>query len=193
MSSVYERTDAGSIPVDLKAAKAHLKLETSADDDLLTDLLEVAADFVEEYVGRDYRANTWELRLDVFCDRIFLRRDPVASITSIKYQDEDDVEQTVATSVYYLKKGASSSEILLQPDQEWPSDVHEREQSILVTFETEAHRSLGRARAAILRLVAFLYENRGDCDPLDGGGSMRTALTGSGAAALLDQVRVSRV
>lgn len=202
MSQFYELTTQGTIPVLLDEAKAHLKipLTNSDDDELLILLLEAAAEVAEKYTRRDLRANTWTLFLDEFPTRICLRRDPVASIASIKFLDDSPtpIQQTVATTVYYLKKGVQASEVLLQPDQEWPdgstpaTTVNEREHSIEVAFVTEAHACLEQAKVAILRHVAFLYENRGDCDPTVAG-AIGDALNLSGAAMLLDQIRVSRV
>lgn len=190
----YELTDEnqGPPPVTLAEAKAHLKLGTDADDDLLSLLVNACSEAAEKYAGRELRVNTWTLVVDAFEDRIRIRRDPVAAITSIQYQDEADATQTVATTVWYLKRGQQFSEVLLQDGQEWPTDVVEREAAITITFTTQAHRYLEQARVAILRHVQFLYENRGDCDP-SGPGAVVDAMHQSGAARLLDGLRIARV
>ena len=201
MSDFYELTDPGTVPVTVSEAKSYLKIppNVTADDDLLTIFLAAASDFAEKYTGRELRDNDWTLFLDAFIPvRICLRRDPVASIASVKFFDQTtptSVQQTVPTSTYYLKKGVQASEVLLQPDQEWPDGstpaltVNEREHSIEVAFLTEAHRCLDQAKLGILRHVAFLYENRGDCDPADSADSAKK----SGASILYDQIRISRV
>lgn len=198
MADFYELTDAGTVPVTVKVTKQYLKIPSTvtADDDLLATFLAAASDFAEKYTGRELRANTWTLFLDEFVPvRICLQRDPIDTITTVKYTDENDAEQTVAASVYYLKKGVQASEILLQPDQEWPDGstpaltVHEREHSIFIEFVTEADRCLDQAKLGILRHVAFLYENRGDCDPANSADSAKK----SGASILYDQIRISRV
>ncbi len=201
MSHHYTLTTPGTVPVDLTVLKSYLKLTTEADDELLVLLLKSASEFAEKYTRRDLRPNTWTLLIDAFADRIVLRRDPVASITTVKYLDDTSptpVQQTVANTVYYLKKGVQVSEILLQPDEEYPDGstdaltVNEREHSIEIVFVTEAHRCLDQARLGIMRHSAFLYENRGDCDP-HLAGSVGDAAELSGASKLYDQLRVSRV
>ena len=206
MADYYALTAPGTVPVTVTVAKSYLKIPATntTDDELLVTYLAAASDFAEKYTGRELRANTWTLFLDAFADRICLRRDPVATITSVRYFDQThptSVQQTVAASVYYLKQGVQFSEVLVVPDEEYPDGstdaltVSEREHSIEILFVTEAHRCLDQAKIGILRHVAFLYENRGDCDPgAEGGaGSSSDAAARSGATILYDQIRISRV
>jgi len=190
---LYSLTTPGTIPVSLATAKSWLKVDADADDQLLTLLLKVATEYAESYTRRDFRANTWTLLQDAFADRILLRRDPVASITSVGRLVSGSYS-SVSASVYYLKRGQQASEVLLVSGEDWPSDEDDREHAIQVVFATQAHRSVDQARLGILRHVAWLYENRGDCDPASGDAGVigRGALL-SGATSIYDQFRVSRV
>lgn len=188
MSQYYELVAPGTIPVTLDEVKCHLKVTTDLDDDFLTDLLEAATQAAEKYTTRELRANTWDLTIDCFETRIEIRKDPVDSITSIN-RLVSGTPTAVATSVYYLKKNAQFDEILLQEDQEWPNDVDEREAAITIRFVTKAHRCLSLAKHGISRHAAFLYENRGDCDPFNATDSIHV----SGAGVLYDQMRVPRI
>lgn len=191
MSQLYTLTSQGTIPVSLDEAKAHLKVTNTKDDVLLTSLLEAVAEFAEIYTGRELRANTWTLEIDDFVDRICIRKDPVVSITTVT-RLVATVATVVSASVYYLKKGVQSQEILLSDGQTWPTDVDDREQAIVITFLTEAHAAIEQARQGILRHVAYLYENRGDCD-LSVSGIVGDSAKLSGAAALYSQFRISRI
>ena len=193
MSQFYERTKKAKTPVKLDDVKSYLKLPaaTGPDDDLIQTLIDAATDFAEKYTGRELRKNTWKVFLDAFSDRICLRKDPVDSITSVQRLVSGTLT-TVATSVYYLKNNQQFSEVLLQDGQTWPSDVDEREHAIEIVFVTKAHRCLDQVVTGIYRHVAFLYENRGDCDPT-GFGVSTDAATQSGATKLYDQVRIARV
>ena len=187
MSLVYELSTPGSPPISRQQVKDWLKLSTDADDKLISGLIETAVVFGENYTGREFRANTWTLKLDCFTTRIELRRDPVASVTSVKYNDEAGDAQTVSSGDYYLKKLTQMSEILLVPDADWPADdISEREQFITIEFVTEAYRSDESVRDALLRHIAHLYENRGDCSTED-------AAKASGAVFIYDQFRIARV
>ncbi len=194
MSQLYTLTTQGPIPLSVKEAKEHLRITIDADDVYLTTLLEAATEFAEAYTGREYRVNTWTLSIDAFADRIPICKDPLdasAPITSVT-RLVSSVATTVASSVYYLKRGAQSSELLLDDGQSWPDDVDNREQAIVITFLTEVHSSLEQVKVGILRHVAYLYENRGDCD-LSVSGIVGNSAKLSGAAALYDQHRISRV
>jgi uncharacterized phiE125 gp8 family phage protein len=167
---MYELVTAGTLPISLNTeAKPHLKVESNVDDALITNLLHAVTSYAEASTGRDYRANIWKLWQDDFGadtgGRILLRKCPVNSITSIKYMVS--TLQTIADTVYYLKKGSVWSEILLKEDQEWPSDMDDVESGIEIIFATVAHRQTERAKMGMLKHLAHLYQNRGDCDVSD--------------------------
>lgn len=189
MSQVYSATTVAKAPVSLKEARSYLKIPDSVetDDDLIVLFVKAATEFAEKYTRRDFRAKTWLLKVDEFEDRIELRRDDVDAITKIEHL-VSTVLTTVATTIYYLKLGTQAAEVLLLDGQAWPTDTDVREQVVEITFTTQAHASVDQARIGILRHVAFLYENRGDCDPKTGN-----AAELSGATFLYDQIRVSRV
>lgn len=188
MSELYTLTAPGTDPVTLEVAKSHLKQTSAVDDDLITALLRTATDFAEGFLGRELRANTWQLLRDDFEARIILRRSPVATITSVKYTVATEFDTTVASSVYYLKKGLASSVILLQEDQSWPTDLKDAEQGVEIVFVTAAMVKLAQVKDGILRHVASLYEHRGDSDP-----GIEKAAQSSGALNLYGPLRIARI
>jgi len=82
-------------PVSLADAKLHLRLDdiggSHPHDALVTSLISSAREFAEHYTGRALAQQTLEVALDSFPngDTIDLPRPPVASVTSIKYDDSD--------------------------------------------------------------------------------------------------------
>lgn len=184
---LYEITDLGTIPIDLdKEAKPYLRIAHGDDDAILHTMIRATVQHAERYTGNDFRANTWKLTIDKFADRICIRRSPVASISQIQYL-VSDVLTTIATSVYYLKKGNSTfSEVLLSDGQTWPSDLDPIEHGIEITFLTEAVENLSEMKMGMLKALAWMYENRGDCTAKD-------AAKESGATDLYDQIRIARV
>lgn len=184
--TVYILVSEATSPVLLADMKLYLKITTTSDDTLIQTMIDAATTWGENYTGRDFRAITWQLLLDCFTDRIELKRDPVASVTTVEYLVNDALV-TVSADVYYLKKLTQSSEILLNEDQEWPTDGDDREQGIEITFLTEGYFRQDLIIDAIYRLVAFWYRNRGDCSGCKG------AAESSGATIIFDQFRISRV
>lgn len=184
--AVYQKVSAVASPVSLADMKAYLKITTTADDTLIQAMIDAATEWGEKYTGRDFRAITWDLLLDRFTDRIELRRDPVASVTTVKHL-VSDVLVTVLSTVFYLKKLVQSSEILLNEDQEWPTDSDDREQVIEIRFVTEGFQCQDSIIQAIERTVAFWYRNRGDCSDCE------SAVEGAGVTIIYDGFRISRV
>lgn len=186
MTAVYQLLTKAASPIKLAETKSYLKIKNSSDDTVIKDLITAATIWGENYVGRDFRVKTWKLLLDAFADRITLRRDPVASITTVKYL-VSDVLTTVTSSTYYLKKLVTCSEIILADSQSWPTDIDDREQAIEIEFATSAYFQQEEIKRAVIRHVAFMYENRGDCDDLEDGAKK------SGVTDIYDQFRVERI
>ena len=185
MSNLYTKTAAGTAPIDLATAKSYMKQISTSDDTLINTLIAAAVEYGENYTGRDFTANTWQLLIDDFADRIVLLRNPIDAITTVKYIVGGTLT-LIADTVYYMKKGVQCSEILLKEDQEWPDDLDEIEHGIEIIFDTEAYTDINLIKDALLRHVAHLYTNRGDCD-------VKSAGAESGADALYNQIRISRV
>lgn len=184
-NDLYTRTGVGANPVLLADVKSYLKQTSTSDDVLIQTLIDSAVEYGEAYTGRDFRANTWTLLIDAFTDRIVLRRNPVDAISSVKYL-LSTVLTTIATSVYYLKKGVQCAEILLQDGETWPSDLDNIEHGIQIVFTTVAYRNLDQIKDALYRHINHLYHNRGDCDT-------KSAAELSGADTIYNQFRIARV
>lgn len=170
MSQLFIRVTKGTGPIDLAIAKNFLRVDSTADDDLITSMIDAAVDFASDYTSRQYRTDTqWRLMLDEFDDRLCIRRSPVKAITKIE-RLVSNVWTTVSSSVYYLKQDVTFPEILLKSGQTWPTDVDEIEHGIRIDFTTEPHvASLDQVKQGILRLLSAMYEDRGDNEAMTAG------------------------
>jgi len=192
MSDVYQLSASGVPPVDIVSMKAALKLTTDADDSLILSWIKAAMSHGQNRTGREFTANTWILLKDAFETRICLDRSPVDSVTTVERMVSGSFE-TVADSVYYLKAGVQSSEILLDEDQEWPSDADDREQVVRITFVTAEYTQQGDLiRTAMMNHVSSMYANRGDCEGPGGEAGRMNAADTSGANALYDEMTIAR-
>jgi len=82
-------------PISLVEAKAHLRVDYTDDDTLITSQIKAVRQKAEIDTKRSFITQTLELRLDSFpCGEIKLLRPQVQSVTSVKYIDTDGVEQT---------------------------------------------------------------------------------------------------
>lgn len=186
MSDLYLELTADASPLSLADAKAYMRISSSADDALIQSMIDACTEYGENYTGRSFRNKTFKLLTDCLLDRIVINRSPVDSITSVKYL-LDNVLTAVDASVYYLKKGVLSSEILLHFDKEWPNDVDAREQAIEIEFSVIAYHAQALIAEALKHCVSFMYFNRGDCCTCE------QASSGSGADRIYGQFRIQRI
>jgi uncharacterized phiE125 gp8 family phage protein len=92
-------------PVSLTEAKAALDVTYTNKDTLITSLIAAATAHVDGWtgvLGRCLVTQSWQQDFDCFAYCLRLPLVPVASIASVKYDDPDDVEQTVSASNYQL-------------------------------------------------------------------------------------------
>lgn len=104
-----------SEPIALADAKAHLRVDHSADDALITDLIEASRRWAENLAACALITQTWDMFLDAFpygvpgrvtyLSRapIELPKPPLQSITSIQYVDVSNTLQTWNPSLYRVR------------------------------------------------------------------------------------------
>lgn len=191
-------------PVSLTEAKAWLKVDTSDDDTLITELIQVAREAAENYTRRAFVTQTLKLTLDRFpiyrgngrfeqdgifevsvpyalgadSGQIFLPRAPIQSVTSIVTYDDDNNSSTVSTSIYRLD--AVADRVFLNESQTWPTDLRDYA-AIEVTYVAgygAASAVPASIKAAIKMHILRMYDGRTVCD------------MPSNCMALLDQYRI---
>lgn len=98
-----------SIASDLLAGvKRHLVISGTDEDTRLTQLINSVVKFIQEQTDRDLMQTTWLETMPRFPDVIYLKRNPVQSITSIKYYT-NDVLTTWDSSNYRLVNPTSKA------------------------------------------------------------------------------------
>lgn len=190
----------GPYPLTVAEVKVYLKIDIKSDDDVITLLIQAATQFAETYTGRDLRTRTWTATLDRFkethSDRIELRRNQIGVINFVKYFNDETtpVLTTVDAADYYLKKEQWWSYVVLKAFSSWPADVdgEQEEQRITVEFITILPVNFEEIKVALLRILAAMYEDRGDC-----GGCSTSAQAAMMASMIagpfLTQFRIPRI
>jgi hypothetical protein len=64
--SLVRVTEPANNPVTLAEAKAQLRIDSSAEDDLISTLITAATRWVEDYTDRTFCFTQWQMRLDSF-------------------------------------------------------------------------------------------------------------------------------
>ena len=157
-------TPPASEPISLTEAKLYLRVDTTADDALITALITAARETVERYTSRALVTQTITQVLDCFPGFGFrLAVHPVQSITSIAYKDSNGDTQTLASSIYMLDNYEMPNAVVLKANQQFPSTYDETN---AVTVVYVAGESAGNVPKAILQAmyltIADFYENRTD-------------------------------
>lgn len=160
-------TAASQEPVTLADAKAFLRVDTDADDALISALVSAAREFAEHYAQVAFADTTYELALAAFpYDAINLpnARSPV--VVSVKYTDTAGAEQTLNSSDYVLSDYGMQAYIY--PPQSWPA-TGAYPNAVRIRYAEQATNISAAALAAILEMVAHLYENREDAGSVPPG------------------------
>ncbi len=161
MSAFILKTGPAEEPVSLSEAKNHLRVTESDEDALILGLIRAAREQVEADTGRPLLSQTWQLVVDNFSGDLELKPGTV-SIVSVKYQGTDNVEQTLADTVYELRERGLVPSLALQYDQTWP-DVLSHPNSVTIEFTagySEPDFVPQPIKQAMLLLISHLYENR---------------------------------
>ena len=156
-------------PVSLVEAKAHLRVDTSDDDALISRMIEAVTEHLDGYeslLGQALITQTWRQSFPRFPpsgQTLGLELRPVQSIASISYFDAANASQTLAASVYTLLEDEAGPFVTLQAGQSWPAP-YPREDAVTVTYAA-GHGNAGSdvpagIRQAMLMLIGAWYENR---------------------------------
>lgn len=155
-------------PVTLADAKLFLRVDGSADDALIGALISAAREYAEHYTQSSLSATGYELALSDFpVDAILLPYSPVASVDSIKYTDSSGQELTIDPNAYVLAGYGMTAAIY--PIQPWPGVGTAYPNPVRVRYTSSAASIPPAARAAIMELIAHLYETREDSAGIPGG------------------------
>lgn len=149
--------------ISLTDAKTHLNVDFADQDALITSLIAVATDVLDGptgEVGKALVTQTWQWRGARPDGSFTIPLGPVQSITSIKYYDTDNVQQTLTVTDYPLFDGN------LKPLRgvTWPT-AYDRPDAYEITFVAgygaPSDVPPGIIQAALL-LVGHYFETRED-------------------------------
>ena len=195
LNRLTEVTAPADLALDLGEVKRALRITDSDEDTYLQDLIREATEFLEARTGRQLVDATYDQIFDNFVGafKLWLLKPPLKSVVSINYQDENDVTQLLATTVYEVVTTYTPGFIRLKENQVWPS-TRSHPDSVTVQFIAGYGTAADvpyRFRQAIKLYVAHRYENR---EPyvLDPGLTLPVELP-MGLQALVTQLSVRGV
>lgn len=161
-------TAPASEPVTLTEAKAFLRVDSSADDTLIGDLIAAARDLVETSLGRRLVTQTWQLTLDAFpADArggdaaIRVPYPPFASVTTLKYRAGAGTLTTWGSSNYVADIQSTPGRVYPALGVSWP-ETWELPNAVELVFVcgTAVADVPGAIKTGIKMIVADVYERR---------------------------------
>lgn len=164
-------------PVTLAEAKAHLRVDGTAEDTLIGSLIVTSRLHVEAAMGLALVTQSWSVFLDAWPPGPALKLPlrPVQSIGAVRLYDEDAVVTTVAADTYFLDGAGTPARLVRRGALAWPTP-RRTANSIEVAFTAgygDASADVPEPiRQAILLLIAHWYEHR---SPLEVGALARPA------------------
>jgi len=157
-------------PVTLSEAKAHCRVDASADDALIQGYITTAREWVEDYIDRALVTQQLVMKLDAFPAEIELPRPPMiasgtATAVTITYVTGDaGGTATLSGASYRVDRDATPGVIRNLYGGSWPSHLLDQN-SVTVTWWAGYGDTTSvpqRVKSAILMCVHELYEKRGD-------------------------------
>ncbi len=147
--SLIEVTPAANEPLSVADAKAWMRVETDADDVLITGLVRAARQYVEKITGRKLVSSVWQQAMDRFpllpnsqfapgnpnvlqpvlnnlwpinpaAWAIFLMQNPVISVDSVTYFDGSGNLQTMPSSDWILDNASRQARLTPATGSYWP-------------------------------------------------------------------------
>ena len=175
-------TSPASEPVSLAEAKAHMRIDSAADDSLITALITAVRETAESHTRRALVTQTWRLTLDRFPTSplpwwdgvrqgadtpgdgsvIELPRPPLVSVTSVTTYDDADNGTVTPAASYYVDADNEPGRVVLRAGQTWPVTLRVAG-GVEVLFVAGYGAAVAVPQAisqGMLMLIGGLYENR---------------------------------
>lgn len=158
-------------PVTLSEAKAHLRVDLTDDDAIITRLISAAREWVEAQAGRALMTQSWRMTLDAWPlgEAVTLIRPPVQAVTAVRTFSAEGVA-TVWPGANYAMSFGTEPQALVRLAFTWPTPGRARtgiEIDVTCGYGAAAADMPASLRQAVLLKIAQLYERRGE-DGADG-------------------------
>ena len=166
--SLVRATPPAVEPVTLAEAKAHLRVDISTDDALITSIIKAAREWCEEYLDRSLVHTQWTMRMDSFPHEFVLPRPPMATsgtvtATAITYTLETQAVETLDPATYRVDRHDTPGRIRVVYAGTWPAHLFD-ENSVTVTwyggYGADGTSVPAAIRSAMLMVISHLYEHR---------------------------------
>ena len=155
-------TGPSSEPITLAEAKLYLRVDDTTEDALITAIITAARRKFENDTYHYLMPQTWELYLnqnEINAEQISINKSDITAISSVKYYDQSNTQQTLSTNDYQTAIQGRPYSIQLTTVPQ----VYNRLEAMVIRFTlgyTNAAAVPEDIKTAIKTLIGTLYENR---------------------------------
>ena len=162
--SLRVTTPATAEPLSLAEAREHLRVDHFDDDGVITGCILAARQHIENVTGLALVTSTWTMTLDDFppVELITLPREPVQSVSAVRYYNEAGVLTTWSTTAWETDLYSMPPRLRPRDGYDWPDTA-----DVLGAVQVEFVAGYGGPQAvpqpimqAMRLLVGHFYENR---------------------------------
>lgn len=146
-------------PVSLIDTKAHIRVDGSTEDSLVSLYISAATRAVEQMSGRVLITQTWDESFKTATKQVGLSLNPAQSLASVKYYDTDNVLQTATLSDFTLVKCEDAPYV---ESDNWPT-TYDRADAITIQYVVGYGAAAAipeTLRHAVMLIVGQYYEYR---------------------------------
>jgi uncharacterized phiE125 gp8 family phage protein len=144
-------------------AKAHLKVDTTADDTLIGNLIAAAVQSAEAFTNRFFLTTQIIQYGDKWEDISYLFKSKVSLVVDVKYYDKDNSLQTLSTDIWLSDIKHQPARIGLKPDKDFPqlaNRINAVEAKYKVGYGDTAGDVPQGIKQAVLLTIGNWYQNR---------------------------------
>lgn len=150
-------------PITLTEAKLNLRVDCTADNDLITALIVAARRWCEDYENRAYITQTITAKTFWLPGQIILPRPLLQSVTSVTYVDQAGDTQTLSSALYDVDIFREPGQITRAFNATYPTvrgDVNGVTIVYVAGYGDASTDVPQETIQAIYLLISHLYENR---------------------------------
>ena len=161
-------TPPASEPVSIAEVKEWLKIESDVTEDngLINGLILAATEMAESYLNRSLITRTYDLTMDCFPPDyygvVYMPKNPVQSITSVKYIDNNGTLQTWDAGNYTLDNSGEQARLTAAYNISYPN-TRDVINAVIIRYVAgygDADSVPENFKTAIKVMVAEMYNNR---------------------------------
>lgn len=152
-------TPSTEYPITLAEAKEHCYITIDDDDTLIQSMISTATELCQNYIGQQLKSATFE-QSEQEWDNFNLLKNPIGTLSSIKYYDENDNLQTLShNDFFYIDDYQLPNRLVMKQGADFPS-LSNRINPILITYSSYMSDIPSPILSWIKIQVATFYKHR---------------------------------